>query len=786
MKKLLFTICLFLLIHKNFFAQLNIQFRSHYPYPSNVALSNIWGYVDTLGNEYALVGTQEGLDIIDVTNPNNPQFRFHVPGPNSIWREVRTYGKYAYVTTEGGGGLRIVNLSYLPDSIQSRTWTGNNAINGQLNTIHALHIDNGYIYLYGSNLANGGAIIASLADPWNPNYVGQYNINYIHDGIVRNDTLWGSHIYQGYFSAIDVSNKANPIVVQTQNTPTNYTHNTWKSDDDQYLFTTDENSNSFLTCYDVHDVQNIREMDRIQITPGSGSIVHNTYIKNDYAFTSWYTDGVVITDVSRPKNMINVGHYDTSPFSGDGFHGAWGVYAYLPSGNILVSDIEQGMFVLTPTINRACYLEGIVTDSICNIPLNNVSVQIIGGTHHIEKSNFNGEYYTGTAHAGTYTVTFSAPGYITKTFNNVILNNGVVTNLNVQMVSNNGINFSGNTLNNSNPIAGVNVLIENVNTNYSFTSDANGEFSRCNFIADTYNYYAGKWGYVTECGVETFSNTNDFISINLNKGYYDDFTFNYGWLVTGTASSGIWERGKPVGTNLSGTPSNPGVDVNSDCSDKAYVTGNGGGNAGDDDVDNGNTVLSSPIMDLTQYVDPVINYSRWFFNGGGSGSPNDSLVVKLNNGINTVTLEVVTASSPNNSQWVNKSFRVLDYLPLTANTRIIFETADNNPGHIVEAAVDKFFVSGSMTSISEEHNSTHFIKVFPNPFNNYFNIQFANDFSNYSQIQIVDISGRVVFEEYINYSNGLIQISPQLHQGMYFLRLLSDNKIVATEKLIKK
>lgn len=634
-------------------------------------------------------------------------------------------------------------------------------------------------------MANGGAIIASLADPWNPNYVGQYNINYIHDGIVRNDTLWGSHIYQGYFSAIDVSNKANPIVVQTQNTPTNYTHNTWKSDDDQYLFTTDENSNSFLTCYDVHDVQNIREMDRIQITPGSGSIVHNTYIKNDYAFTSWYTDGVVITDVSRPKNMINVGHYDTSPFSGDGFHGAWGVYAYLPSGNILVSDIEQGMFVLTPTINRACYLEGVVTDSICNIPLNNVSVQIIGGTHHIEKSNFNGEYYTGTAHAGTYTVTFSAPGYITKTFNNVVLNNGVVTNLNVQMVSNNGINFSGNTLNNANPIAGVNVLIENLNTNYSFTSDANGEFSRCNLIADTYNYYAGKWGYVTECGVETFSNSNDFISINLNKGYYDDFTFNYGWFVTGTASSGMWERGKPVGTNLSGTPSNPGVDINSDCSDKAYVTGNAGGSAGDDDVDNGTTILTSPIMDLTQYVDPIINYSRWFFNGGGSGSPNDSLVVKLNNGITTVTLEVVTASSPNNSQWVNKSFRVLDYLPLTANTRIIFETVDNNPGHIVEAGVDKFFVSGSMTSISDEHKNSLLIKVFPNPFNNYLYIQFTNDFSAYSQIQIVDISGRVVFEQYVNYSSGLIQISPQLNQGMYFLRLLSDNKIVATEKLIK-
>jgi choice-of-anchor B domain-containing protein len=779
---LLLSFLLFIQIYAQ--AQLNIQYRSQYTYPPNVALSNIWGYVDTLGNEYALVGTQEGMDIIDVTNPNNPQLKFHVPGPNSIWREVRTHQKYAYVTTEGGGGLRIVNLSYLPDSIQTRTWTGNNAIAGQLNTIHALHIDNGFIYLYGSNLANGGVIIASLADPWNPNYLGQYNINYVHDGIVRNDTLWGSHIYQGYFSAIDVSNKANPIVLETHNTPTNFTHNTWKSDDNQYLFTTDENSNSFLTCYDVHDLQNIREMDRVQITPGSGSIVHNTYIKNDYAFTSWYTDGVAITDVSRPKNMINVGHYDTSPFTGNGFHGAWGVYAYLPSGNILVSDIEQGMFVLTPTLTRACYLEGIVMDSVCNIPLSNVNVEIIGGTHHIEKTNFSGEYYTGTALPGTYTVTFSAPGYITKTINNVVLSNGVVTNINVEMVSNDGINFTGQTLYDNNPLPSVNVLIENTNINYSFTSDTNGDFSRCNLISDTYNYIAGKWGYVSECGVETFNSTNTNLTLEFDKGYYDDFTFNYGWTVTGTATAGMWERGKPVGTNLSGTPSNPGSDVNSDCGDKAYVTGNGGGSAGDDDVDNGSTILTSPVMDFTQYIDPIINYHRWFFNGGGSGSPNDSLIVKLDNGISTVTLEVVTASSPNSSQWVNKSFRVLDYLPLTANTRIIFETADKSPGHIVEAGVDKFYVSGSMTSILGEKDIAINFKIYPNPFYNSFYINLKD--INPTQIQIIDISGRIVFEQHNNIHSGVIHFAPELEQGVYFVKIIEGDKIIATEKLIKQ
>jgi choice-of-anchor B domain-containing protein len=788
MNRQLLTISLLFLFSCSLYAQLNFQFRSQYPYPSNVALSNIWGYVDTLGNEYALVGTQEGMDIIDVSNPVNPQLRYHVPGPNSIWREVRTHQKYAYVTTEGGGGLRIVNLSYLPDSIQTRTWTGNNAINGQLNTIHALHIDNGHIYLYGSNLANGGAIIASLADPWNPNYVGQYNVNYIHDGIVRNDTLWGSHIYQGYFSVIDVSNKTNPVVLQTQNTPTNFTHNTWKSDDNHYLFTTDENSNSFLGCYDVTDLQNIREMDRIQITPNSGSIVHNTYIKNDYAFTSWYTDGVVITDVSRPKNMINVGHYDTSPFSGNGFKGAWGVYAYLPSGNILVSDIEQGMFVLTPTLVRACYVEGVVTDSVCNIPLSNVNVVINGGTHHPEKTNFNGEYYTGTATAGTYTITFSAPGYISKTFNNVVLTNGVLTNINVQLLSNDGIDFSGKTYYDtpSNGLQGVNVLIENTNNNYSFLSDANGEFARCNLIADSYNVYAGKWGYVTTCNTQALNNSNDFLSIELSKGYYDDFTFNYGWTVSGTATSGNWERGVPVGTNLSGIPSNPGADVNSDCSNKAFVTGNNGGSAGDDDVDNGTTILTSPVMDLTQYLDPTLNYYRWFFNAGGSGNPNDSLIVKIDNGITTAVVEVVTASSPNSSQWVNKSFRVLDFVSLTNNTRVIFETADYNPGHIVEAAIDKFSITGSMTGLPSNAFENNILKAYPNPFDKQLNISYHFASANNAIIQVSDISGRIVMQQVLSGSSGNVLLNEQLQSGIYFIHVLADKQVLAVEKVVKQ
>lgn len=437
----------------------NIQFRSSLAYASNVDLANIWGYVDTLGNEYALVGTQTGLSIVDVTNPSNPVPKFFVPGTNSFWREVQVWGKYAYVTTEGCcNGLQIVNLSNLPAGISSKFWTGSGAASGLVTRIHTVHISSGFAYLNGTQAFGGSALIVSLADPWNPVYLGNTQLNfsgnnrYVHDCFVRNDTLWGAHIYGGFYSVINVSNKSAPALIATQSTPGLFTHNTWISDaGNRVLFTTDEVSNSFLTAYGVSNIGNMTELDRIQNVPGSGSIIHNTYIRNNYAINSYYKDGVTIVDAARPDNLITVGRYDTYPQgSGNGFNGAWGVYPYLPSGNILVSDIDNGLFVLTPTYVRAAYLEGVIRDSCSGVVIPGVSVIIQGGSHQTETSKITGIYKTGTANAGTYSVSFNKTGYQSLTLNNVSLQNGVLTQLDVKLLPVNAPEII--SLNQNNPV----------------------------------------------------------------------------------------------------------------------------------------------------------------------------------------------------------------------------------------------------------------------------------------------------------------------------------------------
>ncbi len=683
-------------------AQLNVTFRSQLSYPGKT-LANIWTYVDASGNEYALVGTSAGLSIVDITNPVAPVELFLVPGNISSWKEVKTWSTYAYVTTEATSpnlGIQIIDLSNLPSSINSKFWRGSGTIANTLNKAHALHIEAGYLYLFGTNLFNGAGLVVDLADPWNPVFMGNTlwtgatASSYIHDGYVRNDTLYAGYIYGGYFSVINVANKSNPQTIVNQNTPTNFTHNTWLTDQSRVLLTTDENSNSFLAAYDVSDPSNITLLDKTHSqNPLSGSIVHNTHVRNDYAVSSWYRDGITIVDASRPDNLITTGWYDTSPLSGNGFNGAWGVCPFLPSGNIVVSDIENGLFVLTPTYVRGCYLEGLVSDSITNAPLNGVQVSILS-TAENTNTNFTGLYKTGLAQAGSYSVQFVKAGYATKVINNVSLSNGNVTVLNVKLEPLTAITISGLVSNviNGNPVANASVKIKNNLLTYTATTNISGLFSITNFYPGNYDVTAGKWSFNNYCINTDINLSNSNLLCKVLPGYYDDFTLNLGWTESGNATSGKWVRAVPVGTSFSNTNDcNPGADANGDCADMCFVTGNGGGTYSFDDIDNGNTVLSSPVFDASTMGDPFVYYTRWFFN---TSNGNDSLIVRINNGSTTAILEVVTKSSSGMSSWQNKSFRIANYIAPSNNMRITVEANDwpSGGGHVVEAGFDFFYV----------------------------------------------------------------------------------------------
>lgn len=757
-------------------------------------LSNIHGYTDTTGREYALVGWYNGTSIVDVTNPSTPIQIAQISGQQSSWREIKTWGKYAYVTTEAGGGLQIINLSNLPGtSLPVTYWTP--TISGQqLGSIHSLHIDNGKAYLYGSDVGNGGALIADIStNPIAPVYLGKYDSYYIHDGYVKNDTLYPAHINDGFFSIVDATNVASPIVLATKNTPNNFTHNTWLNQAGTHLFTTDEVNNSFLACYDITNTSNVTEVSRIQSqNPGSGSMVHNTQIiqKNggEFAVTSWYKDGVVITDVTKPNNLVNIAWYDTyTQGSGGNSEGCWGVFPYLPSGNLIASDISNGLFVLSPTYIRACYLEGLVTDASTTNPILGASISIIS-TGINQTSTSLGNYATGYATAGSYSVTYAKAGYVSQTVV-VTLNNGATTIQNIQLVPLTTFAKNGQVINSSTNLGVPYARVRLKSNTFTFDTlcDVNGNFNFNNLYADNYTFSAGKWLFKTNCiSNQTVSGSVGSLSISIIPQIFDDFTFNLGWTVNSTATTGKWERAKPKGTLNGSTPANPNMDVNHDCDSLAFVTGNTGVTSSDDDVDNGYTVLSSPSFNLVGYTNPYIKYARWFFNSGGSGLPNDSLKIYINNGTQNYILETVTLSSINNSSWVEKNIS-LSGVTISSNMKLFVRTADVSPGNLVEAGFDHFSIIDSLTTTDIKNIATdtdNTISVFPNPSSTYFDVKITsnNDYK-YATAILYNSLSQIVYSNYCN-SNESIRVKNDFENGIYYLKITFDKGKTITKKVI--
>jgi len=501
--KLPLLLCLLLAAAGMFAQNDNVVLRKKLTFPGQT-LANVWGYT-AAGREYALVGASKGLIIIDITDPDNPEQIVQIPGPDNLWKEIKTYQHYAYVVSEGGQGMQIIDLSNLPSpDLSYHFYTGDGPAAG-LDRIHALHVDTtkGFVYTYGGPTLGGGANAFNLnPDPYNPTFAGNFgDLGYVHDGYVDNDTLYAGHIYSGLFSIVDMTDKQNPELLNTMNTPGNFTHNTWLTNDRHTLLTTDEVNNSYLAAYDVSDPSDIKLLDKIQSNPGTYSVVHNTYVLNNFAVSSWYRDGFTIVDITRPGNLVQVGNYDTYASSGSGTAGCWGVYPFFPSGAAIASNIKgQGtndgeLYIVTPNYVRACYVEGQITSAATGLPLQGATIQLFG-TAISENSAANGRFAAGQLTAGIFRAQVAKPGYLTVEMD-ITLESGLVTALDVALAPG-GLHVSGQVINskNQNPVGGIPVWLYGQELSLSGITDANGIFDISGVSPGVYDATASDlvWG----------------------------------------------------------------------------------------------------------------------------------------------------------------------------------------------------------------------------------------------------------------------------------------------------
>ena len=803
MKKLLLLLSI-LVSFQTLPAQLNVELVSHIAYDDKA--SDVWGYTAPDGTEYAMIGLHNGVSFVSLADPDNPVEVAYLSGEFSRWRDLRTFGHYAYVVADQPGseeGLWAIDLSGLPGSVELNkilyTFDDNTTGTDTLFSCHNVWVDDkGFAYLTGCDYNHGGVLMFDLNnDPMNPEYVGKGRDVYSHDNYVRDNILYTSEINEGQFAVYDVSDKSNVLQLGVQETPFRFTHNVWLSDNSRVLFTTDERANAPVAAYDVTDPQDIFLLDEFRPASslGTGVIPHNVHVKDDFLVISHYTDGCVIVDANKPDNLVEVGRYDTNDDFINGFHGAWGAYPFFPSGLIAVSDIENGLYILRPTYVRASYLEGQVTDINSGTGIPNAAISIQVTTPTFETTNVVGRYKTGLATPGTFNVTFKATGYFDQTILTTITT-GETTVLDVQMVPLPTHLISGKVVDETDgtPIAGAVVFMESEDFQFETTTGSDGLFSLPNVVQGTYDIYVGKWGF----GNLSYFNqpvkqSADWL-YKLPHGYADNFNTDLGWQVSGDATSGIWERDVPFGTsyfNPDGTlvRFNPFTDSPWDMGGRCYVTGNTPLNdAFVDQVDNGTTILTSPVMALsTLYEKPILSYDIWWYTVGSANLPNDTLRVWITNGPDTVILEEYSKDHRMQEWQAIPPFDLQAMISITDNMQLLLTVGDlAATPNIVEAALDNFLVQDASLLSSSEKAVLVDLHVFPNPSNAGFNLNYtvANGFGKMEMV-VSNALGQRMEVVSLKEKTGQLQLGNAYPSGTYFIHFLVDGEMGGVEKVVK-
>ena len=306
--------------------------------PSGNTYNDVWGYVDPTGREYAILGTTRGTYIVNCTDPTNPRQVAYFSGPSSTWRDMRTYRHYAYVVTEGGGGVQIIDLADPENPRMVQTWGASIFRNA-----HNVAIDTGTGTLYPCGTNNGTPIIDIATDPENPSLIGRYTSSYVHDLCVQDGYAHLGEISSGRYRILDISNPANPSV--SGNLSVSSCHNAWPSRDGQVAVATSERTGGAMT---VIDISNKRLPIRVGTfrTGSSGTSIHNAFILDRVSHAAYYSEGYQAVDVSDAANPVRVAYYDTSS-STSGFSGSWGCYPFQPSGIVYMSDFQNGLHLIS-------------------------------------------------------------------------------------------------------------------------------------------------------------------------------------------------------------------------------------------------------------------------------------------------------------------------------------------------------------------------------------------------------------------------------------------------------
>ncbi|MCB9134117.1 MAG: choice-of-anchor B family protein [Anaerolineales bacterium] len=336
--------------------------------------NDVWGWTDSgSGREFALMGLSNGTAFVEITNPTAPVYLGRLPThtSNSSWRDIKVYANHAFIVSEASGhGMQVFALSQLltittPPVIFSETAFYNGFGNAHNIVINE---DSGFAYAVGTSTCSGGLHMVNIQNPTNPINAGCFSSDgYTHDAQCVNYTgpdpdHQGQEICfnsnEDTLTIVNVTNKAAPsMIVKKTYAQSAYTHQGWLTEDQRYFLLDDEldeQTFGFNTRTRIWDVSNLENPVIIGIFDGTTTAIdHNQYIKGNYSYQADYRAGLRILDISNVAggSLSEVAYFDIYPSSNSAsFNGAWSTYPYFPSGVVIISGIEQGLFVVQPNL----------------------------------------------------------------------------------------------------------------------------------------------------------------------------------------------------------------------------------------------------------------------------------------------------------------------------------------------------------------------------------------------------------------------------------------------------
>ena len=376
----------------------NVDLLAHMPldlFDSETTRGNdIWGWTDeTNGDEYALVGLDNGTAFVDISTPTAPVYVGFLPTETTAttWRDIKTYADHAYVVSEAQGhGIQVFDLTRLRNhSGDPQRFTADMVYKGVSN-VHNIVIDeeSGFAYAVGATSVGDdlpaecsapGFHAVDIRDPKNPTFAGCFSDalqdasprtpGYTHDAqclvydgpdadYVGRQLCIASN--EDVVTIFDVEDKSDVKMVSQAAYPRDaYTHQGWLTEDHRYFLANDEldEMNGLVSTqrtlvFDFLDLDN----PEFAFAHDSGITVidHNLYMVGNLSYQSNYEAGLRIVDVSEiaEGRLKEVGYFDTYPEGQEiRFGGQWSNFPYFGSGTVIANDGANGLFVLRPAMN---------------------------------------------------------------------------------------------------------------------------------------------------------------------------------------------------------------------------------------------------------------------------------------------------------------------------------------------------------------------------------------------------------------------------------------------------